>query len=46
MMIAQEMAPWHGGEWGFFLVANVIIFYFCVPKMMVDVRRWLRPKPR
>jgi hypothetical protein len=39
------MAPWHAGEWGFFVLANVIIFYFCAPRVLLDVRRWLGRKP-
>jgi hypothetical protein len=27
MIEAQAMAPWHAMEWGFFILANVIIFY-------------------
>lgn len=45
MIEAQAMAPWHATEWGFFILANVIIFYFCAPKMMIDVRKWLRRPP-
>ncbi len=44
MMHPVPMAPWHAGEWFFFLLANAIVFYFCAPKVMVDVRKWLAPK--
>lgn len=42
MIHPQAMAPWHAGEWFFFLLANVIIFYFCAPGVLKDVRRWLK----
>ena len=41
MIHPQEMAPWHVGEWVFFVAANLIIIYFCAPKVLVDVRKWL-----
>ena len=41
MIHPQPMAAWHGAEWFFFALSNVIIFYFCAPRVVLDVRRWL-----
>jgi hypothetical protein len=41
MIHPEPMGPWHAGEWGFFLLANAIIVYFCAPGLLVDVRRWI-----
>ena len=44
MIPAQPMEPWGGGEVFFFILANLIIFYFCAPRVLVDVRRWFAKK--
>ncbi len=43
-MHPAEPGPWAATEWGFFLLSNAIIFYFCAPKVWVDLRGWIARK--
>ena len=39
-MIGQAPIVWASGEWFFFLLANAIIIFICVPPLLKDIRRW------
>lgn len=42
LAISQPPVRFGPGEWVFFLLANAIIIGICAPKLLGDVRRWVR----
>jgi hypothetical protein len=38
----MEIGTWTYGDWGFFLLANAIVIAICAPKLVREVRLWMK----
>jgi hypothetical protein len=44
LVVTQPAVVFGAREWGIFLLANAIIFYFCAGRLIDDIKRWVRPR--
>ncbi|MFZ5479203.1 MAG: hypothetical protein ACOZNI_20735 [Myxococcota bacterium] len=42
LTVEQPPVAFGAPEWAMFMLANVLIFYFCAGRLWVDVKRWVK----